>query len=116
MTEEITNVNEAVEETEDTAKEEITEDIKEQRPVVFEEALEAILFAAGHPISYATLARVFEMTRNTICPNLPEELYFLHTPTPASSRQRNIISPRSVRLLASRKAVPFPHHLWKRLR
>ena len=35
---------------------------KEVRPVVFEEALEAILFAAGHPISYATLARVFEMT------------------------------------------------------
>ena len=34
----------------------------EERPVVFEEALEAILFAAGHPISYATLARVFEMT------------------------------------------------------
>ncbi len=35
---------------------------KDERPVVFEEALEAILFAAGHPISYATLARVFEMT------------------------------------------------------
>ena len=33
-----------------------------ERVVVFEEALEAILFAAGHPISYATLARVFEMT------------------------------------------------------
>ena len=33
-----------------------------ERPVVFEEALEAILFAAGHPISYATLARVFELT------------------------------------------------------
>ena len=32
------------------------------RNVVFEEALEAILFAAGHPISYATLARVFETT------------------------------------------------------
>ena len=32
------------------------------REVVFEEALEAILFAAGHPISYSTLARVFEMT------------------------------------------------------
>lgn len=37
-------------------------EIKDERPVVFEEALEAILFAAGHPISYATLARVFEMT------------------------------------------------------
>ena len=33
-----------------------------ERIVVFEEALEAILFAAGHPVSYATLARVFEMT------------------------------------------------------
>ena len=34
----------------------------EERSVVFEEALEAILFAAGHPISYSTLARVFETT------------------------------------------------------
>ncbi len=33
-----------------------------EREIVFEEALEAILFAAGHPISYATLARVFDMT------------------------------------------------------
>ena len=37
-------------------------EVEENRVVVFEEALEAILFAAGHPISYATLARVFEMT------------------------------------------------------
>ncbi len=61
-----------VEETEttDTAAESTAEneenkpdaEPKEARPVVFEEALEAILFAAGHPISYATLARVFEMT------------------------------------------------------
>ena len=36
------------------------------REVVFEEALEAILFAAGHPISYATLARVFESTPSKI--------------------------------------------------
>lgn len=35
---------------------------EKERTVVFEEALEAILFAAGHPISYATLARVFEST------------------------------------------------------
>ncbi len=34
----------------------------EERVIVFEEALESILFAAGHPISYATLARVFDMT------------------------------------------------------
>ncbi len=37
-----------------------------ERPVVFEEALEAILFAAGHPINYATLARVFESTPSKI--------------------------------------------------
>ena len=40
---------------------EITED-EAPRAVVFEEALEAVLFAAGHPITYATLARVFELT------------------------------------------------------
>lgn len=38
----------------------------EERTVIFEEALEAILFAAGHPISYATLARVFEMTPSKV--------------------------------------------------
>ncbi len=32
------------------------------REIVLEEAIEAILFAAGHPISYSTLARVFELT------------------------------------------------------
>ncbi len=37
-----------------------------ERVIVFEEALEAILFAAGHPVSYATLARVFEMTPSKI--------------------------------------------------
>lgn len=39
-------------------------DVNEEEPrvVVFEEALEAVLFAAGHPITYSTLARVFEMT------------------------------------------------------
>ncbi len=39
---------------------EITEEAP--RVVVFEEALEAVLFAAGHPITYSTLARVFELT------------------------------------------------------
>ena len=39
-----------------------TIDDEAPRNVIFEEAIEAILFAAGHPISYATLARVFEMT------------------------------------------------------
>ena len=49
----------------------MTEEVKEAeaqvpsekaRSIVLEEAIEAILFAAGHPISYATLARVFEST------------------------------------------------------
>ena len=42
----------------------ITEITEEDTPrvVVFEEALEAVLFAAGHPITYSTLARVFELT------------------------------------------------------
>lgn len=42
----------------------IIETTEEEAPrvVVFEEALEAILFAAGHHITYATLARVFELT------------------------------------------------------
>ena len=45
----------------------VAADIQEnERVVVFEEALEAILFAAGHPISYATLARVFEMTPSRV--------------------------------------------------
>ena len=34
----------------------------EEREVVFEEALEAMLFAAGHPVSYAVIARVMNMT------------------------------------------------------
>jgi len=38
------------------------ETLEEERVVVFEEALEAILFAAGHPVTYATIARVLEMT------------------------------------------------------
>lgn len=44
-----------------------TEGISEpERVVVFEEGLEAILFAAGHPVSYATLARVFDMTPSKV--------------------------------------------------
>lgn len=60
MSEELieTAADEATEATEDTAVEEALP----ERTVIFEEALEAILFAAGHPISYATLARVFDTT------------------------------------------------------
>jgi len=59
MTEEIKDL-----ETEAASAAEANESLApvEERVVIFEEALEAILFAAGHPISYATLARVFEMT------------------------------------------------------
>lgn len=43
------------------------EDLGEpERVVVFEEGLEAVLFAAGHPVSYATLARVFDMTPSKV--------------------------------------------------
>ena len=46
---------------------EVEEAVEEiERVVIFEEALEAVLFAAGHPVSYATLARVFEMTPSKV--------------------------------------------------
>lgn len=51
---------------EETAPKQVEEIVENERPVVFEEALEAILFAAGHPITYATLARVFESTPSKI--------------------------------------------------
>lgn len=54
----------ATEKTEEVEPASISE--AEERIVIFEEALEAILFAAGHPISYATLARVFDMTPTKI--------------------------------------------------
>lgn len=53
--------------TAETEIKEIAEEVQQsERAVVFEEALEAILFAAGHPITYATLARVFETTPSRI--------------------------------------------------
>lgn len=56
--------NTKIEGSEEQTKEKTSGFISDDAPrnIVFEEALEAILFAAGHPISYATLARVFEMT------------------------------------------------------
>lgn len=49
-----------------TTENEVTENdsvmAEPERVVVFEEALEAILFAAGHPVTYATLGRVLDMT------------------------------------------------------
>ena len=68
MTEEILeNINEAAEEAvENIAADIVAEAVEPAREIVFEEALEAILFAAGHPITYATLARVFESTPSKI--------------------------------------------------
>ena len=60
---EITNEVEEVK-TDETAAENTA--AEPERVVVFEEALEAILFAAGHPITYATLARVFDMTPSKV--------------------------------------------------
>lgn len=48
------------------SSEERENDAPADRYVVFEEALEAILFAAGHPVTYATLGRVFEMTPSKV--------------------------------------------------
>lgn len=55
-------MTEEIKETEVLATSSVAEDDEPQRVVIFEEALEAILFAAGHPITYAALARVFETT------------------------------------------------------
>lgn len=38
------------------------EEAAPERDIVYEEAIEAILFAAGHPITYTNLARVFNLT------------------------------------------------------
>jgi segregation and condensation protein B len=57
---------EAAVKNDDTQKESTLLADEAPRNIVFEEALEAILFAAGHPISYATLARVFEMTPSKV--------------------------------------------------
>lgn len=48
------------------------ETIAPERYIVFEEGLEAILFAAGHPVSYATLARAFELTPSKVRDKIAE--------------------------------------------
>jgi len=57
-------LNENTEVSENTENTENSEAPAEEAPrfIVPEEAIEAILFAAGHPISYATLARVLDIT------------------------------------------------------
>ena len=53
-----------------------------ERVVVFEEGLEAVLFAAGHPVSYATLARVFEMTPSKVKDRIFEYAIKYNDPKP----------------------------------
>ena len=57
-------MSEEIKETEEiTEAKEQTSPVEEApRSIVSEEAIEAILFAAGHPVSYATLARVLGST------------------------------------------------------
>lgn len=56
-------MSDEIKEIEETAAtEQESSEVALPRSIVIEEAIEAILFAAGHPISYATLARVFETT------------------------------------------------------
>ena len=44
------------------AEENVNDSTTENKDINFEEALEAMLFAAGHPITYATIARVMNLT------------------------------------------------------
>lgn len=55
MSEEVKVIEENTQETE-----------SEARNIVFEEAVEAILFAAGHPVTYQTIARVLDMKPETV--------------------------------------------------
>ena len=67
MSEEVKNIIEGVSVDDTSSTNEDVEAVAEEfRSIVVEEAIEAILFAAGHPISYATLARVFNVTPNEI--------------------------------------------------
>ena len=66
----------------ETKKVETEETEEAPRVVVFEEGLEAILFAAGHPVSYATLARVFDMTPSKVKDRIFEYAIKYNDPKP----------------------------------
>ena len=68
-----------IENTENTEKTELTQE--PERVIVFEEAIEAILFAAGHPVTYQTLARVFNTTPSDV-----KDKVFEYSPSPAVQR------------------------------
>ena len=59
---EIIAMSEEIKETEIIENDTSSVPEEPEREIVLEEAIEAILFAAGHPITYTTLARVFEST------------------------------------------------------
>ena len=86
------NPNEATEAVQESAQ------VKENRehleePESYEEAIEAILFAAGHPVSYETLAKTFEL-RGPILRNIVKEY---------AERYNKSKVPRGVILLAMDK-------------
>ena len=62
--------------------EELSNQAEVERAVVFEEGLEAILFAAGHPVSYATIARVFDMTPSKVKDRIFEYAIKYNDPKP----------------------------------
>lgn len=64
-----------------------------EEPESYEEAIEAILFAAGHPVSYETLAKTFEL-RGPILRNMVKEY---------AERYNKSKIPRGVMLLAMDK-------------
>lgn len=70
MSEEIVKINDELEGEEESG-----------RVIIFEEALEAILFAAGHPIPYSTLAKVFEMTPTKVKEKVLEYSLSYNNPT-----------------------------------
>ena len=71
------------------------------RVVVFEEALEAVLFAAGHPITYATLARVFQLTPAVVKDKVFDYAMKYNDPT----------IPRGVIMLTSKDSCTKEHYL-----
>jgi hypothetical protein len=106
----------------ETKAELATEEVMDEpeRVIVFEEALEAILFAAGHPVTYATLARVFEMTPQRIKdrvfeyalkyndPTIPRGVILITYSDSCQLCTKNVTSPRVTGklLLGGAKNVP----------
>ena len=78
---EILESEEATEAVDESSAEENENEEVIDRYVVFEEALEAILFAAGHPVTYTTLGRVFELTPSKVKEKVYEYALAYNNPT-----------------------------------